>query len=98
MTYADSTERVAFISGLRGLADYLESNPEVPAPIFSESHVFPPDGDWAEMRAEIDAIAARLGVAARQDGAGHYVASRSFGPVQYRAVAIPPDSGSRESE
>ena len=35
MTYADSTERAALISGLRGLADYLESNPEVPAPIYS---------------------------------------------------------------
>ena len=27
MTYSDSTERAALIGGLRGLADYLESNP-----------------------------------------------------------------------
>jgi hypothetical protein len=27
MTYSDSAERAAFIGGLRGLADYLESNP-----------------------------------------------------------------------
>ncbi len=26
MTYSDSAERAAFIGGLRGLADYLESN------------------------------------------------------------------------
>ncbi len=35
MTYADSTERAALIGGLRALADYLESNPEIPAPIYS---------------------------------------------------------------
>jgi hypothetical protein len=89
MTYADSTERAAFISGLRALADYLESNPAVPAPIYSTVHTFPPDGDWAAMRADIDAIAAPLGVIAYRTAGGHYVATRSFGPVEYRAVAIP---------
>ena len=99
MTHADSTERAALIGGLRGLADYLESNPEVPTPSYSIVFTFPPDGDWAEMRAEIDAIAARLGVIARETGGGHYVATRSFGPIEYRAVAIPPsDSDNGESE
>jgi len=100
MTYANSSERAALISGLRGLADYLESSPEVPAPIYSDILTFPPNGDWAGMRAEIDAIAASLGVPARLAGGGHYVAARHFGPVEYRAVAIPPkdDSGNQESE
>jgi hypothetical protein len=100
MTYADSTERTALISGLRGLADYLESNPEVPAPSYSTVHTFPPDGDWAEMRAEIDATAARLDVIVQQTPGGHYVATRSFGPVEYRVVAIPckNDSDSERSE
>lgn len=98
MTYADSTERAAFISGLRSLADYLESNPEVPAPICSDVLTFPPDGDWTVMRAGIDAIAARLGVIARQAAGGHYVATRPFGPVGYRAVAIPPKSDSDNEE
>jgi hypothetical protein len=89
MTYADFTERTAFISGLRGLADYLESNPEVPAPSYSTVYTFPPQTEWAEMRAEIDAIAARLGVTAYRTGGGHYTADRYFGPVEYRAVAIP---------
>ena len=89
MTYADSTEQAAFIGGLRALADYLESNPAVPAPTYSHVFVFPPDGDWAAMRAEIDAIAARLGVIAHLAGGGHYLATRSFGTVEYRAVAIP---------
>jgi hypothetical protein len=54
MTYADSTERAALISGLRGQADYLESNPEMPAPSYSTTHTFPPDGGWTIMHAEID--------------------------------------------
>jgi hypothetical protein len=98
MTYADSTERAQLINGLRGLADYLESNPEVPAPGYSHVYTFPPNGEWAEMCAEIDATAARLGVTARQSGGGHYVATRSFGPVEYSAVAIPRKNDSERSE
>jgi hypothetical protein len=98
MTYADSTERAALISGLRALADYLESSPEVPAPAYSSVHAFPPDGDWAGMRAEIDVIAARLAVPACLTGGGHYVAARSFGPVEYRAVAIPHKNASDNKE
>lgn len=99
MTYANPAERTALISGLRGLADYLESNPEVPAPIHSDMLTFPPKGEWTEMRAEIDVIAALLGVTAGEPYGEHYVASRYFGPVEYRAVAIPPKSSAdRESE
>lgn len=97
MTYADSTERAALISGLRALADYLESNPGVPAAAYPVVYAFPPAGEWAEMRAEIDATAARLGVTPHLTGGGHYVAVRSFGPVEYRAVAIP-RPGNDESE
>jgi hypothetical protein len=97
MTYANSTERTALISGLRELADYLESSPEVPAPRYPIIYTFP-SGGWAEMRAGIDAAAALLGVTARLTGSGLYVASRSFGPVDYRAVAIPPETDNTESE
>jgi hypothetical protein len=96
MTFADSTERAQLISGLRGLADYLESNPELPAPVYSTMHAFPPDGDWAGMCAEVDAAAAQMNVTACITDGGHYVASRYFGPVEYRAVAIPPCSGQGE--
>ena len=88
MTYASATERQAIISGLRQLADYLEYNPDVPAPGYSDVLAFSPDGECAGMRAEIDAIAGRIGVEARETVCGHYVAARSFGPVEYRAVAI----------
>ncbi len=88
MTYPSATERQALISGFRELADYLESNPDVPAPGYSDVLAFPPDGDCAGMRAEIDAIAERIGVEARETVRGHYVAARSFGPIEYRAVSI----------
>jgi hypothetical protein len=88
MTYAGNSERAALIGGFRELADYLESNPDVPAPGYSDVLAFPPDGDCAGMRAEIDVIAKRIGVEARETVRGHYVAARSFGPIQYRAVAI----------
>lgn len=89
MTYADSTEREAFISGLRRLVEYLESNPAIPTPIYSTVHTFPPAGDWPAMCAEIDAIAALLGVPTRVTPSGHYGAALRFGPVEYYAVAIP---------
>jgi hypothetical protein len=98
MTYADSTERTVFISGLRELADYLESNPEIPAPIYSTVYVFPSDESWPGMCADIEATAARMGVPARRTIGGHYVVTRDFGPVEYRTVAIPPKDGSTDEE
>jgi hypothetical protein len=100
MNHTDSTERTEIINGFRGLVDYLESNPEVPVPAYPIVYTFPPRGGWPEMRAAIDATAAQLGVTAHLTGGGHYVATRSFGPVEYCAVAIPhkSDSDDQESE
>src|SRR5579872_5749509 len=98
MTFTDPTERAALIDGFRSLADYLESNPEVPASSYPVIYVFPPDGDWAGMCGEIDAIAARLAVTSRKTTGGHYIAVRTFGPVEYRAVAIPPRNDTEEGE
>jgi hypothetical protein len=90
MTYADSRERESLIKGLRALADYLEENTAVPAPIYEMVHAFPPDGrSWAEMTAEIDAVAAMLGTPTYVTPGGHYGTARCFGPVTYCAVAIP---------
>ena len=98
MNHADSTERAAFISGLRRLADYMESSPELPAPGYTSAYMFPAVGDWTGMCAEIDAVAAHLGVAAHRTSGGHYLAVRAFGPVEYRAVAIPPKNDGEEGE
>lgn len=90
MTYAEPAERAALIQGFRALADYLESNPGVPATNYATVYAFPPGNACAAMRAEIDSIAVQLGVKARETAAdgSHYTAARSFGPVEYRAVAI----------
>ncbi len=89
--YANDQERVRLIAGLRDLAEFLDRNPQVPAPRYTDLLVFPPRGTDAEMFAEVDLIAEQVGVTARQNDTpdGHYIASRYFGPVQYRAVAIP---------
>jgi hypothetical protein len=89
--YADNEERVRLIAGLRDLAEFLDRNPQVPAPPYADLLVFPPTGTDAEMFAEIDVIAGQIGATASRDEtpAGHYRASRWFGSVQYRAVAIP---------
>ena len=89
MAHADPAERAALIHGLRALADYLESTPEVPAPSHADVYAFPAEGDCAVMRAEIDTVARLLGSQPRETASRqHYTAARSFGPVEYHAVAI----------
>lgn len=89
--HANSEERARLISGLRDLADFLDKSPEIPAPRRTDLLVFPQDGSDAEMFAEIDAIAGQIGTTASDadSPSGYYSAVREFGPVQYRAVAIP---------
>jgi hypothetical protein len=92
MTYANPIQRQELITGLRALADFLASNPEVPAPPFTDMLVFPPHAEDSQNRREIDIIASRIGSGTEISPAGrHYMTSRRFGPVEYRAVAIPAD-------
>jgi hypothetical protein len=95
--YANNEERVRLIAGLRDLAEFLDQSPQVPAPIYADMLVFPPTGSDTEMFAEIDAIAEQIGVTpSAGEPSGHYRAVRCFGPVQYRAVAIP--NGRRDKD
>jgi hypothetical protein len=92
MTYANAIERLALISGLRDLAGFLEGNPDVPAPAYTDILVFPPGVSDDEKRAEVDAIASLIGSGTMTSSSyRHYTTSRGFGPVEYRAVAIPAD-------
>ena len=88
--YANTDERSRFIAGLRALAEYLESKPEVPAPWNGTCiHVFPPRGSNEEQRTEIDVIAALINAEPCETVSGsQYAVSRYFGPIEYRAVAI----------
>jgi hypothetical protein len=89
MAYAGPDERAALIDGFRTLADYLESNPDLPAPSYADIYAFPPGGECDQMRADVDAAAELLGSQARETAGGeHYSATRSFGPVEYRIIAI----------
>ena len=89
--YGNDEERVRLIAGLRDLANFLDQNPEVPVPWRADVLVFPTDASDAEMFAEIDTIAELIGSAASDADIprGHYSAVRNFGPMHYRAVAIP---------
>jgi hypothetical protein len=99
VSYAHPVERAALIEGFRDLADYLESNPDVPTTIDATVYAFPPKWDCAVMRAEIDAIAEMIGSQAREVAEGrHYIVTRSFGPVEYRAVAICKDACHADGE
>jgi hypothetical protein len=62
--YANSDERTGLITGLRELAEFLDQNPQIPAPRHADLLVFPPAGSDAEMFAEIDVIADLIAVTA----------------------------------
>lgn len=94
--YPGPEQRAGLVAGLRALAEFIDSRPDVPAPWSADVLIFPPYGSDAEMRAEIDVIASRIGTAGRFTYGGHYSASRRFGPVEYRAVAIPHDNDESE--
>jgi hypothetical protein len=98
--YTDDQERTRLIAGLRDLAEFLDQNPQVPAPRYADLLVFPLRGTDAEIFAEVDVIAEQIGVTAGQKDTPdkHYIASRYFGPVQYRAVAIPQAARSGRNE
>ncbi len=89
--YGNDEERARLIAGLRGLANFLDQNADVPVPWRADVLVFPTEASDAEMFAEIDTIAELIGSDASDADSprGHYSAVRDFGPVQYRAVAIP---------
>lgn len=96
--YANPDERDRLIGGLRTLAEFLRGHPDVPAPRWASLLVFPPDGTDEEQRAEIDVIASRIGAQTSESSGGHYSASVVFGPVEYRAIAIPKTSEASDEE
>jgi hypothetical protein len=89
--YATAAERSQVIAGLRALAHFLEDRTDAPAPKWVDVMVFPADGTDEGTRAEIDSIAARIGatIADNTTAGGHYVATVTFGPVEYKAIGIP---------
>jgi hypothetical protein len=84
------------ITGLRALADYLETHPAVPVNEYGwEVRIHTGVGrdtiTDADQRAEVDRVAALLGVPALDETVrgGHYKASRTFGRIVYTIVHVP---------
>lgn len=80
--------RAQVIDGLRELADFLETHPDLPAPDYPQLNFYPRGDDQAE-RDGVDRIAAILGVRPTASAGGtHYEVTRRFGGVRYAAIAI----------
>ena len=93
--HTTGSDRAALIQGLIDLAVFIETHPDVPIASF-EGSVAPvdlsvfPQGTMTERCEDVDAIASLIGEAAETpQGLGNYVTTRHFGPVSYKAVAIP---------
>jgi hypothetical protein len=86
-----ATHRADLIAGLHALADFLDANPALPIPEFSADLLVHARGTDAEQRTEVDRVAGLLDASVddRTARGGHYTATRGFGPVEYRCVAIP---------
>ncbi|MEV3925465.1 hypothetical protein [Actinomadura coerulea] len=88
----DLFARHQVITGLRALADFLETNPAVPVPEYGDTfHFSARESDDAASAARVDQVAALLGVPVADDRptGGHYTASKSFGRITYRIVHVP---------
>ncbi|MEV0619326.1 hypothetical protein AB0I81_38830 [Nonomuraea sp. NPDC050404] len=89
----DTAHRDRLIADLRGLADFLARNPELPVPRYGPVSVrVHPRYDTnatteAEALAEVERIAALLGVTTRAEY-GQHVACADFGTVAYEAILV----------
>jgi hypothetical protein len=94
-TFPGQAPRADIITGLRRLADYLDTHAEIPvAPYGWDLLVSTHTSDDPGGKAEIDRIAALLDVPVRDetDAGGHCNATRAFGPITYTAFHIPASS------
>ena len=81
--------RAELIADLRRLADWLETNPDVPVQPWAHFELthFPPNGDDEQEFAEVDRIAAIIGTEVTIE-ADRRKARQEFGRVAYEAMAI----------
>ena len=86
----DEPGRARLVSGLRALADYLESAPAVPVQPYGVHIVVHAQGTDSEMKAQVDLVGEILGAPPDEEdpGSGHYEVRQSFGPVTYKFLAI----------
>lgn len=93
MSPAQRHHRRELISGLRALAAFLDSHPQVPVPRYGSVRVsmhtnYDTDASTeAEAITEVRRIAALLGTTPIAEN-GHHVAGIAFGSVRYEAVLV----------
>ena len=82
--------RERFIAALRQVADYLATHPAMPVPRFGEDITLHAASTGDGGTAQVDHLARLLGARISDDRAssGHYTATREFGPLTVRVVAI----------
>ena len=100
MTYANPAERTALIDGFRALADFLESNPGAPTPSYADVYTFRQMATAVTCAPRLTPLRTRSAPShMRPPTASTTPQTRSFSPVQYRAIAIckhaHPDIGRR---
>src|SRR5260370_33824272 len=89
---ADLLARIQVIDGLRELADCLDHHPDAPVPEFGwDLNIYPLDPTDAARRADVDSVAAVLGVspADRTDDGGPYSVAKSFARTTYPVDSVP---------
>jgi hypothetical protein len=85
----DAERRQSAIDGLHALADFLAEHPDVPVGNTWTLSYHARGGTDEEQQAEVDRVAALLGVTAGTPlGPDHYQATRPFGGIEYEAIAI----------
>lgn len=87
MPTIDPSARAEFIAGLRRLAAFLAAHPAVPVPSWADITVMP-RGDEQARQAAVDRIAELIGSPVSDSG-NLYQTVRDFGPITYRALALP---------
>lgn len=88
---ADPERRENTIKGLRDLADFLDANPDVPAPSVLDIQVSTHRAEpMSQQMASVDEFAVMLNRNAgwMNDEKTHYWSMRHFGPVRFFAVAV----------
>jgi hypothetical protein len=91
MFSTDPEDRADLITGLRQLADYLDTHADVPVPPYGVSVLVHADSADHGGKDQVNAIADALGGIPVHDeipDGGHYYAIRAFGTVSYEAIAI----------
>jgi hypothetical protein len=87
---ADTPDRLTYITSVRDLADFFDTNPDVPTPDGRLVAYHFPQGTDQEIRAQVDHIAHLLGsqIDSHHLPYGHYSTGIRFGAAEYRAVGL----------